>query len=140
MSLLIILRSPVFGYCPEYQIFFLGYTACKYAHDCEDHSSCHHHDHGECPDEEGCHHEDCQNSDHHPCDENHKMISLESDDFLWSRMVQGGEPKVVSAQEEQAPVVLSLDFPKGGQKVISSPRAPPPPDGPIFLRFSVLRL
>lgn len=114
-------------------------SGCPFSHNCEEHQECDHH---ECDHHEGeCPHHDCdEEPDRRPCDENHEMISLESDDFFWVGMSDPGEGKVSPVGGIDFLSTTSFGIPRERLKVISSPRAPPPPDGPIFLRLSVLRL
>lgn len=139
MSLLIVLRSPVFGYCPEYEVFFVADSGCPFAHNCEDREGCHHSE--DCHHDEDCPHpEDREEPDQPPCDENHEMLMLESEDFLWNGISDSGEGKMSPISEFDSFAIPVFEIPRRGLKVISPSRAPPPPEGPIFLRFSVLRL
>lgn len=123
MSILIALRTPVLGYCPDSEVFFLGGFDCHLSHS---------HDH-----EEDHHHRD--HSEPSPCEENHEMISFESEDFLWNASGDLGEAKMVLVGDAEFRSRTSLHFPRALTDV-AFPSRPPPPDEPVFLRFSVLRL
>ena len=92
MSFLIVLHSPVFGYCPEKESFFVGEFECE-ASLAQDSHDCH------------CDHEEVPVPS--PCDGEHELISLDSADFIWSAMGEFGELEMTSdsGQEIQSQLI-----------------------------------
>ena len=124
MSLLIALHSPVFGYCPEDGSFFVWEIECQ-ASLAKDLHDCH------------CEHEEVPVPS--PCDGEHELISLDSDDFVWSGMGELDEAKMSLIDDLGFQAQTILIFPRALATLTVQSR-PPPPDDPVYRRFSVLRL
>ncbi|MDB4538060.1 hypothetical protein N9230_05560, partial [Akkermansiaceae bacterium] len=121
---LIALHSPVFGYCPENESLFVGETECQPSL---------------AQDAHGCHCEEDEQSAPGPCDGEHELICLDSGDFVWSGMGELGEARMSLIEDLGFQPETSLKFPTALAQVTFRTR-PPPPDDPLYRRFSVLRL
>ena len=124
MSLLIALHSPVFGYCPKEETFFIGHFHCQDSQGIDEHD-CH------------CEHE--EDPVPSPCDGEHVLISLDSDDFVWSGMEELNEVKLTLIEDLEFQSQIALGFPRI-LEVVTFQSRPPPPDDPVYRRFSVYRL